>query len=134
VFDLYYTEKIKAWKEFRNSIETSPTPFEDVAAFWAKAPFVSRYLDPYNSKNWPDPWKLIMDNRFCDLAIALGMCYTLQLTTRFKDSKYEIHMSMSPSEVRHVLVVDDEAVVNLDYGGVSTIDNLPSNSIKIWSI
>jgi hypothetical protein len=134
VFDLYYTEKLKAWKEFRNSIETSPTPFKDVAAFWAKAPFISRYLDPYNPKDWPDPWKLIMDNRFCDLAIALGMCYTLQLTTRFKDSKYEIHMSMSPSETRYNLVVDDEAVLNLDYGDVSAIDNLPSNSIKIWSI
>jgi len=134
VFDLHYTEKLKAWKEFRDTLETSPDPLNDVAVFWAQAPFVSKYLDPYNPKDWPDPWRLIMDNRFCDLAIALGMCYTLQLTSRFKESKYEIHMSMSPSERRYNLVVDNQAVLNLDYREVSTIDKLPSNSIKIWSI
>jgi hypothetical protein len=133
VFNLYQTDKLKAWKDFRDTLEVSQNPFADVAEFWAKAPFVNRYLDPYRSNTWPDPWKLILDNQFDDLAIALGMCYTLQLTSRFKDSKYEIHMSMSPSETRHILVIDDSAVLNWEYRSVVTPAVLPDNSIKIWS-
>lgn len=135
MFDLNETNKLQQWKNFRNSLELSSTAFEDVAQFWSRTPFVSNYLDPFDSKSWPDPWQLILNNKFDDLGIVLGMCYTLQLTERFKDNKFEIHMSMSQlkKDWRYVLLIDDITVLNWNYGSVAKFNEINSNLTKIWS-
>jgi hypothetical protein len=135
VFDLNETNKLQQWKNFRNSLELSSTAFEDVAQFWSRAPFVSNYLDPFDSKSWPDPWQLIINNKFDDLGIVLGMCYTLQLTERFKDNKFEIHMSMSQlkKDWRYMLLIDDNTVLNWNYGSVTNFNEIDANLTKIWS-
>jgi len=135
VFDLNETNKLQQWKNFRNSLEVSSTAFEDVAQFWSRAPFVSNYLDPFDSKSWPDPWQLIINNKFDDLGIVLGMCYTLQLTERFKDNKFEIHMSMSQlkKDWRYMLLIDDNTVLNWNYGSVTNFNEIDANLTKIWS-
>jgi hypothetical protein len=132
VFDAHNSERIKIWRDFRQQLELSPDPLQDVATFWSRAPFVNKYLDPYNTKSWPDPWKLVIDNKYDDLAICLGMCYTLQLTERFKDREFEIHMSMSPNEKRYTLLVDNGAVLNWEPRVVSPVSDLPPDSISIW--
>lgn len=135
MFDLNETNKLQQWKNFRNSLELSSTAFEDVAQFWSRAPFVSNYLDPFDPKSWPDPWQLIINNKFDDLGIVLGMCYTLQLTERFKDNKFEIHMSMSQlkKDWRYMLLIDDNTVLNWNYGSVTNFNEIDANLTKIWS-
>lgn len=65
-----------------------------VAVFWSRAPFVNAFLDAANPQSWPDPWHLIVNGQFDDLAICLGMLYTIKLTQRFTDINCEIHKSM----------------------------------------
>jgi hypothetical protein len=93
VFDLRGIERISNWKSFRDYLEHSNHPFEDCNRFWSKAPLVNPYLNIENPDSWPDPWQLILDNRYDDLAITLGKLYTLQLTDRFMESHFEIYMS-----------------------------------------
>ena len=135
MFDLHGTDRLTEWKRFRDSIETSDTPFEDVALFWSRAPFVSPYLNYQNSNEWPDPWHLILDNRLDDLAITLGILYTIKLTQRFMDSLCEIHMSMLPEDDHKTfLVVDKKHVLNYEHRlvtGVNNIDSVQTNII--WS-
>ena len=133
MFDQYGTERLTEWKRFRDSLETSNSPLEDVARFWGKAPFVSCYLNPNNPSEWPDPWHLVLDSRLDDLAIALGMLYTLKLTTRFMNTVCEIHMSMPPKEKdpKYVLIVNKEHVLNLDWGAVADISELPQTTL-LW--
>lgn len=136
VFDQYGSDRLASWKEFRNSLETSEHPLEDVAELWAHAPFVSPYLDPQNPTEWPDPWHLILDLRLDELAIALGMLYTIKLTHRFIDSKCEIHTSMLPDkkEPSYILVVDDQHVLNLEYKSVVGIEQLNDlETSLIWT-
>jgi len=135
VFDSYDTTRLQQWKEFRNSLENSSTAFQDVAHFWSRAPFVNNYLDPFDSKSWPDPWELVLNDRFDNLGIALGMCYTLQLTDRFKGNKFEIHMSMSQSKKdwRYVLIADNLVALNWDFGSISKVEDLPKNLTLIWA-
>ena len=120
MFNLYGLERLTAWREFRDSLEHSTDPLGNVARFWSRAPFVSSYLNPQNPSEWPDPWHLILDNRLDDLAIALGMLYTIKLTQRFMDSYCEIHMSMSQTkdDPVYLLIVDNEHVLNFEYGSV----------------
>lgn len=134
MFDLDQTSKLKAWKELRQAIETSNTPLEDVAAFWSRAPFVNPFLDPNNPTKWPDPWKLILDGKFDELAIALGICYTLTLTERFKDQKIEIHTSMFSGESRYIVVVNNCYVLNLFCREVTNVGEMNNGSNKIWPI
>lgn len=133
MFDVHKTDRIKVWRDFRDSLETAENPLRDVAEFWSKAPFVSKYLDPYHPEVWPDPWHLVVENRYDNLAIALGMCYTLQLTERFKASGFEIHMSISPKDNSYVLLVDNCSLLNLEPRAVKDVSEIPYNSIKIWS-
>ncbi len=136
MFDLYGTDRLTAWKEFRDSLEVSNNPFLDVANFWSRAPFVSPYLDPQNPDEWPDPWHLILDSRLDDLAIVLGMLYTIKLTSRFTDIECEIHTSILLDEKQpcYILVVDKKYVLNLEYNCVVNIDALSGMDTSIiWS-
>jgi hypothetical protein len=136
VFNLFGNERLTEWKRFRDSLEVSQTPFEDVANLWANAPFVSPYLNPNNSSEWPDPWHLILDGKLDDLAICLGMLYTLKLTQRFMDTNFEIHTSMFPDkeELSYMLIVDNKHVLNLEYKNVVDVEKIKDLKTKlIWS-
>lgn len=133
VFDQHGTQRLQAWKQFRQTLEISQTPLEDVATLWTHAPFVSRYLDPEIPTKWPDPWHLILDLQLDDLAIVLGMLYTIKLTQRFTDAKCEIYMIMGHrnQEDQYLLVVDEGHVLNLDYGTVVDSHRLASLDTKL---
>jgi hypothetical protein len=109
VFDLYGNERLFKWKQFIDSLENSASPMADVAELWSHAPFVNSFLDPKQPNTWPDPWHLVIDGKLDDLAICLGMLYTIKLTQRFMDAVCEIHMSMLAKDhyPRFFLVVEN---------------------------
>jgi hypothetical protein len=132
VFNLYNNDRLIEWKKFRDSLETSQTPLEDVAILWSQAPFVSPYLNPNQPTEWPDPWHLVLNSKLDELAIVLGMLYTLKLTQRFIGSQFEIHMSTVP-RLNYLLVVDN-FVLNLEYRSVVGVEELSKyQTSKIWS-
>lgn len=136
MFDLHGNERLIKWKQFRDSIELSNSPFEDVADFWSHAPFVSPYLPPSNPDSWPDPWQLIAVGRFDELAIVIGMLYTIKLTQRFMDSKCEIHTTILSKEKEpiYMLIIDNQQVINFEYRTVSSIKVLENiETSLIWS-
>lgn len=135
MFDLSAQDRLTEWRRFRDNLESSQTPLEDVAKLWSKAPFVSAYLNPTEPDHWPDPWKLVLDNKLDDLAIVLGMLYTLKLTQRFMNFHFEIHMATleNQKEKNYFLVVENE-VLNLEYGSVVGINELGRyTTSKIWT-
>lgn len=127
VFDQFGTKRLEHWKNFRETLETSLDPLYEVAKLWSKAPFVNPHLDPHNPNSWPDPWHLVLDLRLDDLAIALGMLYTIKLTQRFTDTQCEIHMSMSRGKNPvYMLIVDHTHVLNYEHGYVIPADQIKS--------
>lgn len=136
MFNCYDQDRLAAWKKFRDTLETSNTPFEDVAELWSHAPFVSPYLNYQNPDSWPDPWHLILDSRLDELAIALGMLYTIKLTERFADINCKVYRVKEQLAKEHcyALVVDNQYVLNYEYNrvlGLNSLDNL--DSILVWS-
>lgn len=104
VFDLHDADRLAEWKKIRDQLETDNDPFQTVLSLWSRAPFVNSYLDANNPDQWPDPWHLILDNRYDDLALALGIMYTLKLTKRFMGEEFKIHKSMQDKESFHLIV------------------------------
>lgn len=136
VFDCYDQDRLAAWKQFRDTLETSNTPFEDVAELWSHAPFVSPYLNYQNPNSWPDPWHLILDSRLDELAIALGMLYTIKLTERFANTQCDMYRVKESIDNRYcyAIVVDNQYVLNYEYNrvvGINSLDGL--DSVLVWS-
>lgn len=101
---------IKDWFNFRQQIELSNSPLEDVHAYFDRLPKVKIYTDPYDQSRWPTPWELVDENEYCPFNIILGMCYTLQLTERFSESNATITISIDNSNktVYYLLFIDDK--------------------------
>jgi hypothetical protein len=130
MFDLYGNERLTEWKRFRDRLEVSETPLTDVAELWSRAPFVNHYLNPKTPAKWPDPWHLILDGKLDELAICLGMLYTLKLTQRFMTTVCEIHTSMPvENQSRFYLVVDNAHVLNYEPRVVHEFKNFQTNTI-----
>jgi hypothetical protein len=112
MFDKKYEDRLRAWADFRSQLENSGTPVEDVINFYNRAPLVSISTDPYDETTWLDPWTLLYENTYCDFSIILAIAYTLQLTTRFSSSKFEIHIctDKEKSEVKYLLIFDNIVV------------------------
>jgi hypothetical protein len=133
VFELYSNERLADWKRFRDHLESSEHPFQDVADLWSKAPFVNKYLNPDNPSSWPDPWKLILDGTFDDLAISLGMLYTIKLTERFKTADCSIYQT-TDLEKKSFLVIDNSTILNWQYRSVDAASSVSGVSAKlVWS-
>lgn len=82
MFKLQAPERLSRWREFRKSLDNLPldTALEAVVDFWQGCPFNPYYLDWDKPEQWPDPWTLIEENYYCDIAKALGMLYTIKFT------------------------------------------------------
>ena len=50
--------------------------------WWFWVPIQARYLDWDQHDKWPDPWQLLNDNAYCDIARPLGIMYTIMLLQR----------------------------------------------------
>lgn len=81
VFQLNYEARLTSWYELRQSVEKSTTQEKCIAIdnYWQNAPLVNHHLHILDSDSWPGPWELLLENTYCTIARALGMCYTLLL-------------------------------------------------------
>lgn len=135
MFDLQGVDRLTEWKKFRDQIENSNDPLLDVAEFWSRAPFVNPFLNPELPAKWPDPWHLILDNRLDNLAIVLGMLYTLKLTNRFMDTPCEIHKSISGDikDPVYYLIVNREFVLDSFSREVKKLNDLKLKTSLVWA-
>tara|TARA_B110000902_G_scaffold78191_1_gene93038 strand:+ start:3819 stop:4244 length:426 start_codon:yes stop_codon:yes gene_type:complete len=122
-----YEQRLAVWSTFRNELESSKTPLQDVIEFYKSIPIVSIYTDPWDKETWPTPWELVNENQYCEFCRVLGYCFSLQLTERFNDAQFEIHISTSEALVYYYLLyVNKEYVLGYDSNNVVSIDALPS--------
>jgi hypothetical protein len=125
MFKLKPSERISHWKHFRDGLDKldTLTALQQVQQFWAACPYVPYYLDPKAPQGWPDPWQLISDNYYCDIAKALGIVYTIAFTKHNQDLKPELKIYFDSStgydynlvwlrEGKYILNLTDTEIVN----------------------
>lgn len=112
MFDKTYEQRLALWRSFRESLETADDPIQLAIDFFKRAPQVSMAADPYTQSTWPDPWEMIKENSYCEFVKILAICYTLQLTDRFSQSHFEIHITQDKqrSSTDYLLFIDDRVV------------------------
>jgi hypothetical protein len=77
--------------------------------------------------NWPDPWELLSENTYCEVARALGMCYTLYL---IGVNDIELVLARNDTAEDVVLVLVDNAKYIMNYWPNTVI----SNSLKDFKV
>ena len=125
MFQLPAEDRLRSWREFRTTLESLPLEqaLAQTAEFWARAPFVPYNLDPMLPQTWPNPWMLISENSYCDVAKCLGIVYTISLTTHktagiefrvYRDTttKYEYNLAWF-AQGKYILNMVDGEVLNI---------------------
>ena len=82
-WNLRVNDRLAQWKDFRHDLSRLPieSAVEELNRMWSSAPFVTYYLDPSDPTNWPDPWTLLAENYYCNVAKSLGILYTIYFTS-----------------------------------------------------
>ena len=122
VFQLDFNIRLQAWYEFRNKIKNKSVSEKCIETdnFWQKCPIVNHYLHTDYVTDWPDPWVLLSENMYCNVAKALGICYTL-LLTGVNDIKMVQAIDNNNEEV--ILVLVDNAKYILNYWPNTVVNN-----------
>ena len=91
MFQLKTEDRLRSWREFRYSIGdlNLEQALRRTVELWSNAPFTPYHLEINSPENWPDPWTLIEENVYCDIAKCLGIMYTILLTEHKKDLNVE---------------------------------------------
>jgi hypothetical protein len=110
VVDRVSQTQFSSWMKLRNDLEQVDDPLETVTRYFLKLPRTKFYTDPYDESRWPTPWELIEENEYCQFNILLGICYTLQLTERFKDCQATINVALDKinKTVYYLLFINDK--------------------------
>lgn len=107
-------QRLAEWKKFRKKISEldSQQAIQSTTQLWSFAPFVNHYLDPATPKEWPNPWQLLDENYYCDLAKALGMLYTLALSKPDLELELRVYEDSNKNIYNVVWIDQGEYVIN----------------------
>jgi hypothetical protein len=79
-----FSARLENWNLLRDQCQNLPieSALEQINSWWFATPWRPYYLHWDDQTTWPDPWQLLSDNVYCDLARALGILYTITLLDR----------------------------------------------------
>jgi hypothetical protein len=122
-------DRLSAWLDLRQQVESSDSPLGLVCDFWSHAPFThyNKNIDQFNQKSWPTPWEIISDNIYDDFTIALMLAYSVKYTDRFKNSHIEIRSFTNSEKTKlfNLVYIDDSIVLNYIKSAPVPIDTVP---------
>jgi hypothetical protein len=73
--------RLRSWTALRTQIQSlnSNAALLAINSWWYAAPWRPYYLHWDDRPTWPDPWQLLNENIYCDVARGLGILYTIAL-------------------------------------------------------
>jgi len=113
-----FDTRLASWTQLRNhcqnlSLESALTA---VNAWWFTAPWQPYYLHWDDQSSWPDPWQLLSDNVYCDLARGLGIVYTISMLDR--TDMADARLVLTEPGTNLVLVAKEKYILNWEADNV----------------
>jgi hypothetical protein len=129
-------ERLQEWRAFRNQIGSQDlsTAISQTSKLWSYAPYVTHYLSPDLKEEWPDPWTLLHENMYCDLAKSLGMLYTLYLCDHYNNGLDNLEIRIYKDTANHdvlntVWVNQGKYILNLIFDDVVNKTSITENLV-----
>ena len=107
-----FADRLTAWSALRAEAQSMDRQeaLEKINAWWFQIPWKPYYLHWDDQSQWPDPWQLLSDNVYCDLARALGILYTISLLDRADMVDAELVLTEEGDNL--VLVAKEKYILN----------------------
>ena len=117
-----FEDRLKSWSELRLDCEelSLEQALDRIAEWWGHAPRMHNIIHWNDQNNWPDPWGLLADNSYDELALALGMSYTVSMIDKF-DCSVEIVQAKDDQGMEYNLVLVDDRKYILNYDPWTTV-------------
>jgi hypothetical protein len=79
-----FTDRLSSWADLRSKCQSVDieSALTAINSWWFRSPWQPYYLHWDDQSKWPDPWQLLSDNVYCELARGLGILYTVSLLDR----------------------------------------------------
>ena len=96
MWPLTFEERLQDWRDLRDQclLVDYEIALHLINDWWWRAPIVNHYLHWDDDESWPDPWDLLADNHFCDLAKSLGIVYTILMLNH--DETHSLELVQTP--------------------------------------
>jgi hypothetical protein len=109
-----FSNRLISWNQLREQAQHLPVEqaLALINTWWFDAPWKPYYLHWDDLKDWPDPWQLLSDNYYCDLARALGILYTITLLDRADLASAKLVLTKNGDNL--VLVAKEKYILNWD--------------------
>ena len=107
-----FSARLESWNLLRDQCVNLPvaSALEDINAWWFRAPWTAYHLHWDDSGAWPDPWQLLSDNIYCELARGLGILYTITLLDRADLAPAELVLTAESGNL--VLATPEKYILN----------------------
>jgi len=108
-----FEQRLAAWNTLRDRVRMLPKPdaLSEINSWWQKTPWRAYHLHWDDRTDWPDPWQLLSDNIYCDLARGLGILYTITVLDR---DDLQDAVLVDSDQGNLVLVEDGKYILNWD--------------------
>ena len=132
-----FSDRLAAWADLRSQCQSLDleSALSTINDWWFTTPWQPYYLHWDDQPKWPDPWQLLSDNVYCDLARGLGILYTVSLLDRADMADAELVLAEDGSNL--VLVAKEKYILNWNrdlivntHQEVKTIRKLKQHQIK----
>jgi len=132
-----FADRLAAWADLRSRCQSLDleSALSTINAWWFTTPWQPYYLHWDDQPKWPDPWQLLSDNVYCDLARGLGIVYTISLLDRADMADTELVLAEDGTNL--VLVAKEKYILNWNKDlivnnkpKVKTIRQLKQHQIK----
>jgi hypothetical protein len=91
--------------------------------WWFNTPWTPYYLHWDDQPTWPNPWQLLSDNIYCEVARGLGILYTITLLERADLASARLVLTESGHNL--VLVGQTKYILNWD------LDSVVNNNLEL---
>jgi hypothetical protein len=107
-----FSARLESWNLLRDRCQFSPldSALETINEWWFEVPWRPYYLHWDDQPVWPDPWQLLSDDVYCDLARGLGIVYTISMLDRADMADTTLVLTEDGSNL--VLVAKEKYILN----------------------
>ena len=91
---------------------------EHINQWWFRTPWRPYYLHWDDQNIWPDPWQLLSDDIYCEVARGLGILYTISLLERHDLQSARLvltesgHNLVLVEQSKYILNWESDSIVN----------------------
>ena len=123
-----FTDRLESWAALRSEVQlmSLDQALQTISNWWYQSPWTGYYLHWDDRDNWPDPWQLLSENIYCDLARGLGILYTITLVDHADLISAELVLT---NDDRNLVLVNKEKYT-LNWGAEVIVNTPLSQKVK----